>query len=200
MTRDRERERENPLPPDAWVELVGQFDEGDDARGRYLAARRRPYDAVEYEIAPVRPAFPSSPSEPFTEHLDRVLRLSQSAQLPALRPVQPTSPIAPAMGSRRPAADPALALVEACRRLAAEEPALFACVRLCYLKRRSERAAAHELGITNSAAHTRKRAGVAQLVVWSDRPEREVEAWLRALGDLWDAREGGDREGGDFAD
>ncbi len=28
----RERERENPLPPDAWVELVGQFDESDDAR------------------------------------------------------------------------------------------------------------------------------------------------------------------------
>ncbi len=53
MTRDRDRERENPLPPDAWVELVGQFDDSDDARGRYLAARRRPYDAVENEIAPV---------------------------------------------------------------------------------------------------------------------------------------------------
>lgn len=181
MTRERDRERENPLPPDAWVELVGQFDESDDARGRYLAARRRPYDAVEQEIAPVRPAFPSSPSEPFTAYLDDVLRLSQLAEggrLPA-----------PVMGPRRPPAGPGMTLVEACRRLAAEEPALFACVSLCRIKGRSERAAAAELGIANGLVNRRKWAGVAQLVVWSHRPEGEVEAWLAGLRRLWGARE-----------
>ncbi len=186
---NRERERENPLPPDAWVKLVGQFDDSDDARGRYLAARRRPYDAVENEIAPVRPAFPSSPGEAFTEYLDRVLRLSQGAPLPAQRPAQPTSPMAPVMGPRRPAAGPVLTLVEACRKLAAEEPALFACVLLCCLKGRSERDAAAGLGIANGLVNKRKWAGVAQLVVWSSRPEGEVVAWLSGLRRLWKARE-----------
>lgn len=177
----RERERENPLPPDAWVELVGQFDEGDDARGRYLAARRRPYDAVENEIAPVRPAFPSSPGEAFTEYLDDVLRLSQVAE--------DGRRLAPVMGPRHPPAGPALTLVDACRRLAAEEPALFACVSLCRIKGRSERAAAAELGIANGLVNKRKWAGVAQLVVWSHRSEGEVEAWLDGLRRLWGARE-----------
>ena len=181
MNRDRERERENPLPPDAWVELVGQFDEGDDARGRYLAARRRPYDTVENEIAPVRPAFPSSPGEAFTAYLDDVLRLSQAAEGARLP--------APVMGPRHPHAGPDMTLVEACRRLAAEEPALFACVSLCRIKGRSERVAAAEVGIANGLVNKRKWAGVAQLVVWSHQPEGEVEAWLDGLRRLWRARE-----------
>ncbi len=189
MASDHERDRVNPLPPGTAVELVAQFDDSDDERGRFLAARRRPYDAVEYEIAPVRPAHPSSPSEPFTEHLDRVLQMSQGAPLPAQRPAQPTSPMAPVMGPRRPAAGPVLTLVEACRKLAAEEPALFACVLLCCLKGRSERDAAAGLGIANGLVNKRKWAGVAQLVVWSSRPEGEVVAWLSGLRRLWKARE-----------
>ncbi len=189
MASDHERDRVNPLPPGTAVELVAQFDDSDDERGRFLAARRRPYDAVEYEIAPVRPAHPSSPSEPFTEHLDRVLQMSQGAPLPAQRPAQPTSPMAPVMGPRRPAAGPVLTLVEACRKLAAEESALFACVLLCCLKGRSERDAAAGLGIANGLVNKRKWAGVAQLVVWSSRPEGEVVAWLGGLRRLWKARE-----------
>jgi len=180
---------ETPLPAGEWVELTRQFDDSDDERGRYLSARQRPYDAVEHEIAPVRPAFPSSPSEPFTEYLDRVLRLSQGAQLPAQRPAQPTSPLEPAREPRRPTAGPALTLVAACRRLAAEEPALFACVLLCRVKGRSERAAAAALGIANGLVNRRKWAGVAQLVVWSGRSEGEVVAWLDGLRRLWTARE-----------
>lgn len=170
------QERENPLPDGAWVEVTTQFDDADDERGRFLVARRRPYDAVETEIALVRPAFPSSPSEPFIRYLDRA-----DPQAPPLPPL-------PFMEPRQQPTEPALTLVAAWRRLAAEEPTLFACVSLCYLRRRSERATARELGITNSRSHARKRAGVAQLVVWSHQAEDEVEAWLRALGTLRAAR------------
>jgi len=161
----RERERENPLPPDAWVELVGQFDESDDARGRYLAARRRPYDAVENEIAPVRPAFPSSPSEPFTEYLDR---RSSRGRPPVLDP-----------GPRR--GDLGLTLPEAWARLQAEYPPLAACVTCCCVGRRPQtlRAAAAALGVSHRTVRERKLTGVAQLVVWSGLSQRQVEGWLR---------------------
>jgi len=160
----RERERENPLPPDAWVELVGQFDEGDDARGRYLAARRRPYDAVEHEITPVRPAFPSSPGEAFTEYLDR-------------RP--PRQPALLDPGPRR--GDLGLTLPEAWARLQAEYPPLAACVTRCCVGRRPQplRAAAAALGVSHRTVRERKLAGVAQLVVWSGLSQRQVEGWLR---------------------
>ena len=159
----RERERENPLPPDAWVELVGQFDEGDDARGRYLAARRRPYDAVENEIAPVRPAFPSSPSEPFTEYLDR-------------RP--PRQPALLDPGPRR--GNLGLTLPEAWARLQAEYPRLAACVARCAVGPAPLRfrAAARELDVTHRTVGKRTIAGVAQLVVWSGLSQRQVEGWL----------------------
>ncbi len=166
MTRDRERERENPLPPDAWVELVGQFDEGDDGNaGRYLAARRRPYDAVENEIAPVRPAFPSSPGEAFTEYLDRHLTRGRP---PVLDP-----------GPRR--GDLGLTLPEAWARLHAEYPPFAACVTRCCVERRPQplRDAAAALGVSHRTVRERKLAGVAQLVVWSGLSQRQVEGWLR---------------------
>ncbi len=165
MTRERDRERENPLPPDAWVEVTTQFDEGDDARGRYLAARRRPYDAVENEIAPVRPAFPSSPSEPFTEYLDR--------QPPRGRP--PVLDPGPRRG------DLGLTLPEAWARLQAEYPPLAACVTRCCVEPRRQplRAAAAALGVSHRTVRERKLAGVAQLVVWSGLSQRRVEGWLR---------------------
>jgi len=164
MNRDRDRERENPLPPDAWVEVTTQFDDSDDARGRYLAARQRPYDAVENEIAPVRPAFPSSPSEPFTEYLDR-------------RP--PRQPALLDPGPRR--GDLGLTLPEAWARLQAEYPPLAACVTRCCVGRRPQplRAAAAALGVSHRTVRERKLAGVAQLVVWSGLSQRQVEGWLR---------------------
>ncbi len=164
-------DRENPLPPDAWVELTTQLDDADDARGRYLAARRRPYDAVENEIAPVRPAFPSSPGEAFTEYLDRRLTQLTRGRPPVLDP-----------GPRR--GDLGLTLPEAWARLHAEYPPLAACVTRCCVERRPQtlRAAAAALGVSHRTVRERKLAGVAQLVVWSGLSQRQVEGWLRGPG------------------
>jgi len=177
--------RVNPLPAGVWVEVTTQLDDADDARGRFLAARCRPYEAVESEIAPVRPAFPSSPGEAFTAYLDGLPPLTGGAEIPE-PPRELHWPIVQPVG-----VDPGRALVAACRRLAAEEPALFACVLLCGLKGRCERAAAAELGIANGLVNRRKWAGMAQLVVWSRQPEGTVIAWLDALRRMWTARETG---------
>jgi len=168
MTRDRERERQSPLPPDEWVEVTTQFDDSDDARGRYLAARRRPYDAVENEIAPVRPAFPSSPGEAFTEYLDRQLTQLTRARRPVLDP-----------GPRR--GDLGLTLPEAWARLQAEYPRLAACVARCAVGPAPPRfrAAARELGVTHRTVGKWTIAGVAQLVVWSGLSEQQVTEELR---------------------
>jgi len=167
-------ERENPLPDGAWVELTTQLDDADDERGRFLAARRRPYDAVETEIAPVRPAFPSSPSEAFTDHLDREYRTDRARAFATAVDALLTTPPRPQT--------PALTLAAALRRLHDERRADYLAVVLCYVDDRRERAVAEDLGVTQPLIHRRKKRGAAQLAVWTGRPLGEIEATLAALG------------------
>ncbi len=175
------QERENPLPVGLAVELTTQLDDSDDERYGLLAAGQRPYDDIEGQIGHRPHAFAATLPNRLVAYLDRAPQFSQGARPPASL-----------MKPRRPPADavePALTLVEACRRLADEEPALFACVLLCGLKGWSERAAAAELGIANGLVNRRKWAGMAQLVVWSRQPEGAVIAWLDGLRKLYAARE-----------
>jgi len=183
----RDRERENPLPPDEWVELTTQLDTADDERYDLLAAGQRPYDDIEGQIGQRPNAFAARLPDRLVTYLDDRLQISQGAARAAS--AEGAQLPAPLMGPRPRPAEPALTLVAACRRLAVEEPALFACVVLCRLKGRSERVAAAELGIANSLVNKRKWQGVAQLVVWSGRSEGEVVAWLDGLRRLWTARE-----------
>jgi len=173
----------SPLPPGQSVEVTTQFDTADDERFELLAAGQRPYDDSSGRIGQRSQAGAASLPNRLVTYLDRAF------PMPLLSPG--TRAAAPAAVVAAGTTGAALTLVEACQRLAVEEPALYACVVLCCLKGRPERVVAAALGIANGLVNRRKWAGVAALVVWSHRSEGEVVAWLDGLRRLWTAREAG---------
>ena len=155
--------RLNPLQPGKWTDLgivlKGDGDEGSDGRGRFLSAHQRPYDAVESEVAPVRPAFPSSPSEAFAGHLDR------------------------GMGTHSaPTAAPVMTFDVAFLKLLDEHPAACLAVVLCYTEGLTERAAAQEIRVSPGLVNRRKLCGLGHLAAWTGRPTEEIAVLLEDLG------------------
>lgn len=155
--RARTAGRTNPLPIGEWVELTTQLDTADDARGRFLTARPRPFDATGSAISRPRPIFPSSPSEAFTTYLDR--RLADAAREDG-------------------AARLAITLDEACTRLAVERPIWWECVDLCCRQVLTERDVAARLDVSPALAHRRKVRGLEQLAVWCDVEDAGIVALL----------------------
>jgi len=74
-----------------------------------------------------------------------------------------------------------LSLDEARSRLAQEYPELAAGVSLCCVEGHTARVAARLLHVTASQVYTRKRAGLAQLAVWSDVSVEYVENYWTQL-------------------
>jgi hypothetical protein len=79
--------------------------------------------------------------------------------------------------TRRGAPVVPLTLDEARARLAQEHPELAAAVDLCCVQGHTARLAAQLLDVTAGQVYTRKRAGIAQLAVWSDVSVGYVESY-----------------------
>jgi len=74
-----------------------------------------------------------------------------------------------------------LSLDEARALLAQEYPELAAAVALCCVEGHTARVAARILNVTADLVYTRKRAGLAQLAVWSDVSVEYVENYCTQL-------------------
>jgi len=74
-----------------------------------------------------------------------------------------------------------LSLDEARARLAQDYPELAAAVSLCCVQGHTARVAAQLLNVTAGQVYTRKRAGLAQLAVWSDVSVEYVESYCTHL-------------------
>jgi len=74
-----------------------------------------------------------------------------------------------------------LTLDEAHARMAQEYPLLAAAVALCCVQGHTARVAAQLLNVTAGQVYTRKRAGLAQLAVWSDVSVEYVESYCTHL-------------------
>jgi len=74
-----------------------------------------------------------------------------------------------------------LSLDEARARLAQDYPELAAAVDLCGVQGHTARVAAQLLTVTAGQVYTRKRAGIAQLAVWSDVSVEYVESYCTRL-------------------